>query len=387
MSRLRLALSLFAALSLAALSGCRTAGVGDLTRRETLPGRGTPTAAELLVEHNRNAERVQSIEAKPSINVAGRRLSFGASGRMALERPRNFKLVMSAGLSEVADIGSNDKEFWFWVKDMPEKAVYFCNYEDEGSNNLAVGFQPDWIVEALGLRVIPETEMADITVTAGPMPGTWLLSQKHRTQQGETVYKETVLSSASKRIIEHRLKASDNKTLLTQAVISEYSPYPVKGENGQPAENVYLPRKFTLRWVQEKMALDVSLGNVAINQFEASRRDLVFIEPQINGIGRRNLAERAAFTTNDRSAPTSVRESMPAPPPRVRLEEPTPLGVDGAMRTPRDPASLSADLGVTPRRATETVVGPEIPKGSDPFPQTLEARGPGRGAFVGAIER
>ena len=130
MSPLKVASFLLMAALLTASSGCRTAGVGDIARKDFLPDRSAESAAELLVEHNRNAERVQSIEAKPNIKVSGRRFDpFGASGKLAVERPRNFKLVLSVGPmgSEVADIGSNDQEFWFWTKNSPEKAVYFCN--------------------------------------------------------------------------------------------------------------------------------------------------------------------------------------------------------------------------------------------------------------------
>ena len=43
---------------LLAASGCRTAGVGNLAREEPAPPRATLTAAELIREHNRTAERI-----------------------------------------------------------------------------------------------------------------------------------------------------------------------------------------------------------------------------------------------------------------------------------------------------------------------------------------
>src|SRR5579862_249207 len=64
------------AATLIGVSGCRTAGMGNLTGRDALPSRAEESAADLLVEHNRNAERVQSLEAMPAVSFANR----GATG-------------------------------------------------------------------------------------------------------------------------------------------------------------------------------------------------------------------------------------------------------------------------------------------------------------------
>lgn len=135
--------------ALLAASGCRTAGMGNLARQDALPTRAEESAADLLVEHNRNAERVQSLEAMPSVSSAKRGMTGGLHGHLALELPRNFNLELGMPISgqSVAIIGSNDQEFWFWVKEAPEKAVYYCNYDETGASPVsAAGLQPDWII-------------------------------------------------------------------------------------------------------------------------------------------------------------------------------------------------------------------------------------------------
>lgn len=384
MTSYRLASSLLmAAALLSAFSGCRTAGVNDFARKDLLPKAETESAADLLVEHNRNAGLVESIEARPQINVSNRRLSAAANGKLALERPRNFKLVLANPLgTEMADIGSNDREFWFWAKDSPDKAVFYCNYDESGDSPLAAGFQPDWIVEALGLRVIPDSEAATIKVEPGSTPGTWRLSQRQKSSKGESVFKETVLSAATKRIIEHRVYAPDNKTLLTKAIILEYQAYPIAFGSEESPDKVYLPRKFQLSWEQEKMSLEIYMKQVEINHFDPSRRKAVFIEPERPGMARKNLAEMAGLAnrTPTLERPTSVRETMPAPPPRVRLSDPTPLGIEGAVRNPRDPAMLAADLPPSYARGVEEVIGPQIPTVAEPLPEAVQARSGWRNA-------
>ena len=59
---------------------------------------------------------------------------------------------------------------YFWIKDKTQ-ALYYCKYEDADANPQALAFQPDWIKEAMGLRVIPEDEASQITVTSAEPAG------------------------------------------------------------------------------------------------------------------------------------------------------------------------------------------------------------------------
>jgi hypothetical protein len=380
------------ATALFAATGCRTAGVGNLAPKDPLSSRADESAADLLAAHNYNAERVQSLEAYPSISSSNRRAVGGLSGKLALERPRNFKLVLTAALQDVADIGSNDQEFWFWVKDSPDKAVYYCMYDDSGASPLAMGLQPDWIVEALGLRVISDSEAAGIKVRPGKEPGTVVLTQRQKAPQGEAVIKETVLNEANGRIREHWVYAADHKTPLAHAVINDYKEYPLPAEPGSPPEKVYLPHQLRLEWMlQEKMALDVTMNKVSVNlKMTQQQREARFVEPSIKGLARKNLAERAGVAASGPATtdgPTSVRETLPAPPPRVRLTAPTPLGLDGARRSPREPANFDADLPPAVARGLEAVVDPPIPTIDNPPPETVEVSSSWRGSMAPAIER
>ncbi len=395
-------LAVLAAATLVAASGCRTAGMGNLAGRDALPSRSEESAVDLLVEHNRNAERVQSLEAAPSVSSANRGATGGLHGRLALELPRNFMLELGMPISgqTVANIGSNDKEFWFWAKDTPDKAVYYCNYDDSGASPIsAAGLQPDWIIEALGLRVISDEEAAKIKVKPGKEPGTVILTEPTRSKEGDSLVKETVLEEATGRIREHWVYAADGKTPLAHAVVNDYQESLLPGQSGPTAQKVYLPRKLRLEWMQqEKMALDVTMAKIKINpKFDADRREALFVEPNYNGYARINL-ERTGIASRNPEAqepastptPNSIRETLPAPPPRIHLSEPTPLGLNGNTKRPsrRDPADLSPDL-LPPSyaRGIEEVVGPPIPTIAEPGPQYTDTRTGWRGAMDAGIER
>ena len=59
----------------------------------------------------------------------------------------------------VADFGSNENEFWYWISQDNPPYLYHCNYSDlsQGNVKLPFPFQPDWVLEVVGAPgVIPD---------------------------------------------------------------------------------------------------------------------------------------------------------------------------------------------------------------------------------------
>ena len=397
-NRFRSTLLALGAFSMLAAGGCRTAGVDRLARPSPLPPSVSTTAYQLLADHNRNAERIESIEATPAVTLTGGGTSGGADGKLHVERPRNFKLVLRAALTEVANVGSNDDEFWIWFKDRStkEKAIYYCNYDESGESPLSTTLQPQWILEALGLRVVSEEEAKKIRVSRGSDPGTLVLSEVVKTAGGESLLKETVLSATNRRIVEQRIYTSDKRTLLAHAEAKAgFQDYPIAStEPGKAIETVYLPKKIRLEWTQEKMAIEVNLvagsGLRVNNKLSEERRRHVFVEPKIPGIGRINLADRTSTgdgAANSRTPAETTRESLPSTPPRVRLVTPSPLETDGARRPAPQNTRTAADLLPSYARGVEQVVGPPIPTIAEPAPEFVQAHTGWRNALTPAVER
>jgi hypothetical protein len=359
--------ALLALLATLPLAGCRTAGVGNLARPEPIAPLATTNTRALIAEHNRNAERIQRFEARPSITVRSAQMNAGAGGRLAFERPRNFKLTIAptAG-SDVADIGSNDTEFWFWIKESKQRVIYYCNYEDLASSSLDPTFQPDWIIEALGLRIIPEEEADEITVKRGSEPGTLELIHRPTRAGSRIVTRVTILDEATHRIRAHKLLSGDQKTLLAQATVTGgYQSVPVDSKTGAKGETVTVPRALKLQWVQQKWTMEVSLdgAKASTEGFDLVRREGMFVEPSLGkGVERKNLATLPPDPVDRANASTTIRESLPAPPTRVRLGNPTPLSLDRAP--------LDVDDDQAPRTAlVDQYVGPRLPSPPDPDTQ------------------
>ncbi len=347
--------------------GCRAAGTGTLSLFPRTPStQGTLDVEEYVAQHNRNAESIQSLVAKPSIKASTRlRPQVHLDGHMALERPRNFRMELTSFGVTKADIGSNDEEFWFWVSGDP--SIYWCRYADLENTSLAMTYRPDWIIEAMGLKTISPVEAHQIQVRKGPLPDTTALVFPV-TQNGSESYRRwLIVSNRERRIKQLRIySVRDPTVILAQADPSKYKEYSVKpDEAGDPKETCYLPENLLLDWKRDPaMKMEVELLEVTLNQLDPSKRAIRFNEPQIDGYQRKNLAElnRSSRAPGQRN---SSRRSIPPPSSRsgVELGRPAPIPDEDGPVVPKlgavtAPASSSPPPDLPP---LESLVGSPVP--------------------------
>lgn len=361
------------------LTGCRAAGTGSLAPRSR-PSLAHKTfdLDAFVAEHNRNAESIQSFEARSSITANSHR-SYGVDGRIAMERPRNFKLELSSFGNTKGDIGSNDDEFWFWFTNNDDRSIYWCKYADVPSSSLPVTYQPDWILEAMGLQTIPPQEASRIQVRDGVEPGTSILVFPVVRDRGEPYSREMIVGNTDHRI--RRLiifGERPRREPIAQATLGSYAAYKSSGavatnprdlDASAGANGVaksYLPQELKLEWKRDQIALKVSLKQVQLNQFDHTRSADLFVEPTTPGYQRRNLADLSQGGRPARRL--STRETLPSPDPDdgIRLGHPTPAGEDeppaprvGMGRSLPAPGSSS---GRTTRPTLDDLVGTPTPR-------------------------
>ena len=350
-------------------------------RPEPLVSQVDAQAAKFIAQHNRNAAQIRSMEAKDlSVTVNGRRMTGGLKGSMAMERDRNFTLDLAAIGHAKANIGSNDQEFWFWVDD-EDNALWTCDYRDLDSCGLAATFQPDWIMEAMGLRPFSEREAKTLVAKPGPLPGSIVLTQQRPDARGQGYTKETTVNKDG-QITEHKLFDAATKQLLAEAKIRDWNRTSfLDGDGGDEAASpegavgasaasgsVVLPENFRLSWTKEKIALEISIKpkSLVINPtFSEERRLALFSEPKIAGATKRNLAMFDPATSQaSGTAPAAgsrVIETRPMPPTggvRIGDPEPSPLDSGKASRRAIDPIPLGPDLGSTSAQPAGVVGAP-----------------------------
>jgi hypothetical protein len=347
------------------LGGCVALNRGSIAPRVRPVAERTFDLDAFIADHNRNAESIKSLEAKPTILVKGRLMKAQADGRLGMVRPRNFKLELKSMGQTKANIGSNDEEFWFWVQSDDDRSIYTCNYADVESSALAVTYQPDWIIGSLGLQPITPEEADGIKVERTNDPNSSALVFPPTKSRGETVKRVMIVSNYTRRIKEHCIYGSSlAQPPLARAIVSRYKDFDLEKSDSGAFQSCYLPESLKLEWKKDQLSLDVVLQEVTINQFDESRSDRVFVVPNIPGYERVNLADMAKAPPRDNR--TTARRTLPAPPARngVKLGRPTPA-TDEPGDAPHARARKTPSTGGPISSPLEELVTAPLPIGAE----------------------
>jgi hypothetical protein len=243
------------------------------------------SAASLVDYLKDNAGRIRSVQVD-SVDITCKvgLQSFGLRGRLMTEKPRNFRMTGKIIGNDAVDLGSNNDEFWFWIaKNEPPYQMY-CPYKDlHEARSLPIPFQPEWIMETLGLgpygpadRYLPLEQQGD----------SLNLIEKARSPQGTPVRKVIVVKNREVRSPAPQVTAF---LLLDDATGKEICSAHVSQTQVDRATGAILPRRLELRWPAQRLTLSMILDDVTVNSQLPST---AFIRPRMNGIESFNMARR-----------------------------------------------------------------------------------------------
>ena len=108
-----------------------------------------------------------------------------------MQKQRNFRLIARSPLGTEADIGSNDREFWFYMKRNTPPDLFFCSYDDLPRSQIKLPVQPDWIAEALCVQELNANEYQMRQVRSGVE-----LVKEVPSQTGEKLYKGVLVATS-----------------------------------------------------------------------------------------------------------------------------------------------------------------------------------------------
>lgn len=262
------------------VAGCAT---GPMARQQPIPQGPPPTAHQIITHLNHNAQLVQSIESQQvNIQVKQGNQPAGLDGMLAYQKPRSFRLMAEAARSSQADFGSNDTEFWFWVKKGNPNELYRCSYQDfPQCKNLRLPIHPEWIAEALCVSELRSPDKYQVRAAAQTLE----LVSDDTTPQGEPVQKVTVVGRDNGRIRSHHLRTPQGKEIWS-AYVDEY----------QNVGGVILPRKVRVVCPEEKMEMTLKLDRCKVNSIPARSGEL-FVRPDMPGVQTVDLARGPAHST------------------------------------------------------------------------------------------
>jgi hypothetical protein len=302
----------------ACLSGC----VGmNINRTPTPPAPAPvleermPTSEDLVGLLNRNAAKVSSLESRDlAMDISADGRTYGVRGTLFCQKERNFRLraKMPAIGREVADFGSNDREFWYWISENSPPDLFYCSYADLNRGNVRLPFplHPDWVLEALGV--------------GAPAP---VGTPEEETARGRTL---EVRRTADKKFVDlyERITSPDGQQVIkvtrvqnfqAQGTVPQVAGYFLyEGRNPQQpvcqasvAKVQYdkqtgatVPEKIKLEWPAMHLSLVLTLGEVSVNNPTLVSNPSLFARPHFRDTKEVDLARAAPIMT-----PTAVQRA------------------------------------------------------------------------------
>lgn len=174
------------------------------------------------------------------------RLSVNVSGKLAMEKDRNFRLEITHRLTgKEMDIGSNKEYFWFWSKHMKPPALNYAKHADTSKTMLKTALNPDWMMESLSINNI---SIEDIKITE--FKEFAAIIQERVAATGENVTVMTLIDLKLKVVV-GRYLYNENEKLIASA---EYKNFSKK-----------IPLKIMIIWYEEGVILNWDLSDVKIN--------------------------------------------------------------------------------------------------------------------------
>lgn len=252
-------LSILVASSFLLLGGCNIFSLNSPMQKNShiSPSTPPPNAEDLVAYLNANANLIQSIRCPVELTASQGIKSVPLKGQMACDKPRNFRMKASLFGKDFVDIGSNDKEFWFWMNEGQDPVVAHCSYEDLETKQvrLPFPFQPEMLVAALGMANYDPRGNYDVkrNKEGNVEMGETVVNSAGKTLKKVTIFYGAQVSAPEPQVLAHKIY-DDKGTLLCEALIDRTIL--------DRATNAVLPVRMTIRLPQEKTVLSLNMRDI-----------------------------------------------------------------------------------------------------------------------------
>jgi hypothetical protein len=245
--------------------GCESGGkriIFGPTPAPTPSPAGVPSAEALVEYLNDNARRIQGLRCVDvDVEASQKITSVNVRAKMMSMKPRSFLMTASALGNSMLDLGSNDNEFWFWFSKAPEPYQFYCSYKDfeEGKvTRFPFPFQPDWIMESLGMGPYGPASKYTLEHDATTLK----LVEKTRTPQGMAVRKVIVIA---RRPVAPPQPQVQSFLLLDDATGKELCSAQVQEVLIDHATGAVVPKRLELRVPSESLRLRIAFNKMEVN--------------------------------------------------------------------------------------------------------------------------
>lgn len=270
------------------------------------------------------------------LHVDGVPVALPAS--IAVQAPRNFRLLVSHPLSrgQELDIGSNQERFWIWTKENPE--VMTASHEDVTvameELEMPIHIHPDWLMEVFG--VVPLDAEEFVLKRPNVENGYVDLVATRQSPLGQDVERVLRVNLVRGHISEHLLRLPGGK-VLARARMDKFTT--VEG-------NVQIPLHLSLEWPDAQMKMVMEIKDPLVNSPELANHTPLWTMPshgKVVDVGAMARARREQLATahprsEQKSFDTQASDSQTPPPlapvrAKVRLADSPAPGDNTTTRT------------------------------------------------------
>lgn len=270
------------------LAGCHSLGLDifNPNRNNADIPKNAPTAEQLVDYMNRNSERLKTMRCDDLRITAMHGIqSVALDARMVAQQPRDFRMTATFLSKPEVDLGSNQKEFWYWIR-RGDRAQVYCPYDDLEAGRvrqMPFPFQPEWVLETMGMSNFGPATRYKLTVEADKLK----LTENIKSPQGKPMRKVIVFNRRPTRAPDPQVT---DFILVDDETNKEICSATIRQTQVDPNSGGTYPRRMELRWPSENMSLKMYLAssqaNVALGEnFPA------FVRQPLDGIPSFNLAQ------------------------------------------------------------------------------------------------
>lgn len=275
------------------------------TRTPTASGPVKSVSADQLVSYlNGQSAKLNTLTyADARVTAREGLMSYTVRGNLAASQPRYFHMTGQGGaMGGKVDLGSNPEQFWMYIQapTMGQTFVYASHSDFEGGRaKLPVPFEPDWVMQALGMTTFPDAKTVKYDVKLDERARTYTLSWPATTPTGMPIRKEIVFSvddADSSRDVpqvkRHVMRDAKGKVICT-AEVKSAKTVSVGGTDSTTNRQsvVQYPTRVVLKWEEQRFEMDMELREARVNpQLTAQQLQSEFTRPNIPGATPIDLA-------------------------------------------------------------------------------------------------
>jgi hypothetical protein len=242
------------------------------------------TLDQVLGAVNANTARVQSYHSSSArISTPGLpalRANIAAAG------PKQFRLRADTVLTGTeVDLGSNNQEFWFWMKRSQPPALYYSNHEQFAASAVhsVLPIEPTWLVEALGMV----TFTADAQHSGPRLVRAGQLEIRSDVQRpAGNLVKITVIDATRGWVLEQHIYTAQGVRIASAVA---------RNHRFDPVTQVSLPTLVDVQIPQAELNLKIDVSDYLINRTIGDPNQ-IFARPSYEGVAAIDLGSLPAPT-------------------------------------------------------------------------------------------